>query len=331
MRIAFARNAALAALLSATACAGRTTPLAAPDLALPRALANAKIHEPALISINTLTSELIYWPTAHGPSQHPITLSAPLGTYNGYSMAGNGSTIVIANYNPPEILTYDVVTKATATLSDPYGSPYDVAVGTDGSIYAMNAASVTVFPPDPSNPQELTCSYVTQAQSIAVDNEGDVFLDGYGKGNPSGIVEFPAGTSACKRLNLRPWRGYIGGIGIDPKTDDLIAVNNPGTCAGGLEGRMLIYPKPYTKKNARRHNLHAQYCAGGFRLDATSKHIYVSDATVSAGYPLIDVRSYPAGKGNGNYGSNYTIYTGGFTTIPRHASGIKVQRSGLRR
>lgn len=316
MSSAFARPAALAGLLTAAACAGGTTPLAAPDLAVPQALANAKLHQPALISINTLTSELIYWPTDHGPSQHPITFTQPLGTYGGNSMAGNGSTVVIANYSPPEILTYDVNTKATMTLSDPYGSPYDVAVGTDGSIYAMNAASVTVFPPDPSNPQELTCSYITQAESIAVDNEGDVFVDGYGKNNPSGIVEFPAGTSACKSLKLRPWRGYIGGIGIDPKTDDLIVVDNPGTCAGGLEGRMLIYPKPYSKNNAKRANLHAQYCAGGFRLDATSTHIYVSDATVSAGSPLIDVRSYPAGKGNGNYGSDYTIYTGGFTTIP---------------
>ncbi len=79
---------------------------------------------------------------------------------------------------------------------------------------------------------------------------------------------------------------------------------------------MIIYPKPYNRRTARRHDLGATYCDSTFRLDATSTHIYVSDATVSAGFPLIDLRSYPKRRGGGDYGGGYTTYTGGFATIP---------------
>ncbi|MBV8066740.1 MAG: hypothetical protein JO113_02100, partial [Candidatus Eremiobacteraeota bacterium] len=105
----------------------------------------------------------------------------------------------------------------------------------------------------------------------------------------------------------------------DPKTDDLIVVDNPDLCAGGFEGRMIIYSKPYERRTARHRNLNATYCAGTFRLDARSSRIFASDSTVSAGYPLIDQRSYPkalngATYQDGEFGSSG--YFGGFTTIP---------------
>jgi hypothetical protein len=114
-------------------------------------------------------------------------------------------------------------------------------------------------------------------------------------------------------------RGYIGGIGVNPNTDALIVVDNPNLCAGGLEGRMIIYPKPYLERNSRRRNLNATYCAGGFRLSSTSSLIFVSDTTVSAGYPLIDQRTYPSAKNEGVYGAGQFGSGGafgGFTTIP---------------
>ena len=134
-----------------------------------------------------------------------------------------------------------------------------------------------------------------------------------------GVVEFPAGSKSCAHVPIRREHGYLGGIGIDPKTDDLIVVDNPDLCAGGLEGEMLVYPKPYGHLLSHRKNLNANYCAGTFRLNAASTTIFVSDATISAGYPLIDQRSYPAGADEGTYqvGSfGSSGYFGGFTTIP---------------
>ena len=56
-------------------------------------------------------------------------------------MAANGNLIAIANYNPAEIVTYNVKTKREKTLPDPYGGPVDVAIGKQGSVYAMNSTT----------------------------------------------------------------------------------------------------------------------------------------------------------------------------------------------
>ena len=150
----------------------------------------------------------------------------------------------------------------------------------------MNLSSVAVFKAGSSQPAELTCSYINIGEAIAVDNESDVFVDGYGPNGFMGVVEYAAGSQNCTKLHLRPQHGYVGGVGVDPKTDDLIVVDDPDLCAGGLEGRMIIYPKPYEPHTSHRHDLGATYCAGAFRLNSTSSLIFVSDATVSGGVPV---------------------------------------------
>jgi len=290
-------------------------PLNAPQ----RASGPAKVpKEPIVVTFDTQNDSLAYWPLKRGGARSYETLSGSLGINNVYSMAANGNLIILANYNPAEIVTYDLKTKTEKTLADPYGGPIDVAVGKDGSIYAMNSKNVTVFKATSSQPSELSCSAVNLAESIAVDNEGDVFVDGFGPGSFLGVVEFAAGSTKCTNLHLRAQNGYPGGIGVDPKTDDLIVVDDPDLCAGGLEGRMMIYPKPYRARNAVRRVLGATYCAGDFRLDASSKHILYADSTVSAGFPLIDQSRFPSAKGEGTYQEGY--YSNGsfsgFTTIP---------------
>ena len=81
---------------------------------------------------------------------------------------------------------------------------------------------MAVFKAGSSQPTELTCPFITAGVAIAVDNESDVFVNGYGPGRFMGVVKYPAGSTTCKRLHLRKERGYAGGVGIDPKTDDLI-------------------------------------------------------------------------------------------------------------
>jgi hypothetical protein len=303
------------------AACGGSTPPSTPTMGnlAPQAVRPDALKTPALIAVDTTTGGLVYWPTNKGPNDHPITLTGSLGLYEGYAMAADGDTVIVANYSPAEIVTYNVKTKATTTLPDSYGGPLDVAVDKQGTIYAMNFSNVKVFPSGSSSgAYEVSCAYMQTPEAIAVDNEGDIYINGYELGNSMGVVEIPAGSSGskCVKLRLRPEHGYVAGVGIDPKTDDLTVVDNPDLCAGGLEGRMVVYPKPYSGRTARRHDLGASYCAGTFRLDATSKHIYVSDATVSAGYLLIDVHSYPRGRGAGVYGTGYGDTTGGFTTIP---------------
>lgn len=312
----------LVGVMFAAACASNTTPLTLPQHSLTAAApsrVSPGLTTPALITIDLATGDLEYWPFSPNGGDKPTQLSQSLGIFQAYGMAANGNVVAISNYSPAEVVTYNVKTKATKTLSDPYGGANDIAIGKNGAIYALNLKSVAVFPPGSSQPSELSCAAINNGVAIAVDNEGDVFVNGYGPNGFMGVVEYAAGSKTCSKVPIRQEQGYAGGVGIDPKTDDLIVVDNPDLCAGGIEGEMTVYPKPYSHKFAHRKDLNAQYCGGTFRLDATSKTIFLSDSTVSAGYPLIDQYTYPGGLGGATY-QNGSIPSGdpfgGFTTIP---------------
>lgn len=274
----------------------------------------------ALITYDTSNGWLAYWPIEHNGSQStPIPLSGTLGLPNVYGLAADGDVVVMTSYNPPQLVTYNVKTAAVKKLGDPYGDPVDVAIDKNGNYYAMNLKTVTVYKKRSSKPSELACSLITDSVAIGVDNEGDVFINGNGPAtNTLGVFEYPAKSGTCKQLHLRPELGYPAGIGVDPKTDALLVVDNPGVCAGGLEGRLLVYPKPYRARDAFERDLGATYCAGTFRLDARSRHLFLSDATVSAGRPIIDQFRYPSGKNEGRYWEGYFTSGGfsGITTIP---------------
>lgn len=315
----FARHALALGAFVLSACATNSAPSGPPAVPLgfgSRGLVSPAFQKPALVTLDLQGGELEYWPIKPTGGSNPIPISPSLGTYSGYGLVASGDLVAIANYSPAEVVTYNLRTKAMHTLPDPYGNPVDIAIDKKKTLYVLNRGNVAVYPGGASQPSELTCQSVDEGVAIAVDNESDVFINGYG---PSflGIAEFAAGSQTCKVLHLRAEQGYVGGVGVDPKTDSLIVVDNPDLCAGGIEGRMFIYPKPYERRTSLRRNLNATYCAGTFRLDATSTTIFVSDSTVSAGFPLIDQRTYPGARGGDVYqseGSNYSF--GGFTTIP---------------
>jgi hypothetical protein len=272
-----------------------------------------------LVTVNTDDGSLAYWPISPGGGDALQQLSGPIGVGGAYNLAADGRVIAIAIYNPAQIVLYNLKTKNETTMHDPYGGALDIAIDKQHTIYAMNLTNVAVFKRGSSQPLELSCSSINNSQAIAVDNEGDVFVNGYGPAGFMGVVEYPYGSTSCKKLRrIAPEEGYAGGIGIDPKTDDLIVVDNPDLCAGGLEGRMLVYRKPYRASTARTFNLNATYCAGTIRLSADSTLIFVADSTVSAGFPIIDQRTYPDAQGTGTYqrGRFPSGYFAGFTTIP---------------
>ena len=219
------------------------------------------LKTPILITLNTQTSALEYWPIQPGGSTAPKTLSAPLGIYQ----VSTGWSQIATPLRSPTILrpkssTYNVKTKASKVLSDPYGGPVDIAIDKSGTLYALNIKNVAVFKAGSSHPSELSCSSMTEGIAIAVDNEGNVYVNGYGPGSFMGVVEYRAGSDNCRVLHLRVERGYAGGIGVDPKTDALIVVDNPNLCAGGLEGpddhlSQTISAKDVAPTQPRRHVL----------------------------------------------------------------------------
>jgi hypothetical protein len=287
---------------------------------LPQAASLQQIlTSPELVASAANTGKLEDWPIDPSGGHDPAALSNPLGVSGQYSLAADGNVVAIPNGN--SILLYDVATQSKTTLSDPDGTAIDVAFDKHATLYVLNVdgsapSNVAMYSAFSTQPQELTCQYIDFGQNIAVDDEGDVFVNGYEKHTPTGVVEFPSGPNGpqsgnCTRLILK-YEGSPAGLAVDPTTDALITLDNPDQCAGGAEGLMTIYPKPYQKSTATAHVLGGN-CTGGLRLDASATTIFYGDEDVSGSFSYIQQRTYPGGAHLGTYWGGDA---GGFTTIP---------------
>jgi hypothetical protein len=293
------------------------------------------IQTPALISVNP-KGILRYWPLrAHGGNQ-PQRIVKLSGIQYATGAAANGNVVAVTGTNPSSLILYDVAAKKQTTLADPNGSPVDVAIDKSGNIFVANFiwyenGNVTMYRARSLRPRELKCQYIGYPTAIAGDNEGDIFLNGEQNeehGSFTGIVEIPNGPRGlqpqkCQRLPL-PESGYAAGLVVDPKTDNLVVFSNPDYCAGGVEGLMTIYPKPYNPFTAHSVQLGAN-CATLLRLDAESTRVFFVDSTYASLRPggrivpgvrtriVVVQRSYPDGGKMGKYRGDDPQ---GLTTIP---------------
>jgi hypothetical protein len=278
------------------------------------------LNAPALLTINSRSGVLESWPLQRGGGVQPQVISNPLGIGAAQSMVGNGHVVAITAQYPPEVVLYNLDTKNERTLPDPLGTPTDIAIDKNATLYVINIGrtdNVGMYPAGSSHETELICKVLSNPEEIAVDNEGDIFINGYGPGRFVGVAEIPNGPNGpepqnCTRFFLKSEPGFTAGLAIDPKTDDLIVLDDPGQCAGGPEGRMTIYPKPYQKATGRTRLLGGN-CVGGLRLNADSTIVFYGDADVSGSFGFIRQRAYPGGGDMGTYNGGDP---GGFSTIP---------------
>lgn len=318
-RCGLLRTGALLALGSLSACGGGTSSPAGtgyvPFTTFSEAISTAKLY-----SQNTNNGNLEFWPIQKGGAPHPTVLAKGFRA-GPQGLAADGNTLVITRGAPPEIVLYNVTTKMKSTLADPFGAPFDVAVGKTGSIFAVNApvkkvVTFTVYPAPSMKPFKVTCGLITFYGSLAVDNENDIFDQSALSSVPSAVVEIPAGADGkydhgCAGVPLLPDMNPAG-ITFDPKTDDLITLSDPDECAGGIEGQMTVYPKPYKKANAEVVQLGGN-CTGGIRLNADSTLVFYGDEDVSGSFTFIRSSTYPAGTAQGIYWGGSP---GGTATIP---------------
>lgn len=281
---------------------------------------NSSTGPPELIAVDG-RGALQFWPIAPDGGNHPQRISQPLGIGYAGGIAAHGNVLAIAGETPAQVVTYNVATGQRRVLADTFGTPVDIAIDKKLNLFVANISkpvgNVTMFTPGSQQGQKLSCKYINLPEAIAVDNEGDIFTNGYGPQNRAGVVEIPNGPNGpepqnCSLLALKAQPGYIGGLAVDPRTDALIVLDDPDLCAGGVEGRMTIYVKPYSKTTAVSHDLGAN-CAGGIHLDAQSTRVFVGDSDVSGSYSYVLQRSYPDGK---NMGAYYGGNPGAVTTIP---------------
>lgn len=306
-----------------------------PESATPDGALSASRHSGSIMTVSPkapivvgITSShrkhqnLIDWPLKPGGGLKPATLSGDLGKNLGiYSMAADGDVVVMAaggiGPSAGALVTYNVDTHAEKMLHDPNGQPTDVAVDKQENFYASEGyGGVTVFKHGSSHTVKLTCPGIYGSVPIAVDDESDVFLTGETyQPSTQELLEFPAGSTSCKILHLKT--NNVGALGIDPKTDDLIILENEKQ--GSKEARMLVYPKPYRDSTVQQHVLRVTTGAFSLRLDASSTHIFYGDEFNGINKPLIDQAAYPSGKFEGHYEDGHHRYhdwVTGFTTIP---------------
>ena len=319
-----------ASILAGCALNGTGSNFAAPSV--PRlagspgvaASAHRILTTPALIALDDETGRLEYWPLHRGGSANAHWLSHSLGIEYSPAMVANGDQLYIASSQPPGITTYNVDTKATGSLAIPYGTPLDLAIDKTGTLYALTRSGVTVYPAGSGKAYQLTCSGMEYGYAVAVDNESDVFVNGFSPNSSAVVIEYPVGSTGCTQLPLRPEVGYPTGIGVDPNNDNLVVVDNV-YCAGGREGRMTVYRRPYGSKIEHVRNLNAN-CPGQFRFDSTATAILFGDTfpelrtarwnkRICHAYSCIDKRTFPDVRRDRTYTSGYP---GGFTTIPNN-------------
>lgn len=280
------------------------------------------LKTPVLVAVD-MAGGLEDWQIRPHGGSNPRRLSAPLG-FRGAQIVADGDVVIAAVPSPPTIVAYNVKTKAQSITADTFGTPTDIAIGKDASIYVVNVATpnynIGWFPPN-APPKQLSCNLIHRATGVAVDNEGDLFVDAFGPKGGAFVVEMPNGPSGpdpskCVKVRLRSESTtFIAGMVIDPKTDDLLTLDNPSQCAGGAEGRLTVYPKPYGRKTAHSKVLGGN-CTGGLRLNADSTIVFYGDQTVSGVSSFINSAEYPSGRRLGSYSDQSSSGPGNFTTIP---------------
>jgi hypothetical protein len=304
-----------AALAAGCPSSGFANPLLRPTSALSARAPIASGQTPLLVATGGKTG-LEYWPLSPKGGHTPTEIAGLRGLSPSGGIVGNGQQIVIPNGT--NVVVYNLQSKRETILPDPDGYPTDAAIGKDGALYIANfvgtGGNVLVYPPG-GKPHELACGLLKDPSYVAVDNEGDVFVNDTLLTAVVEIPNAPAGPDAapCTQLKLTPSEsGYVAGIAIDPKTDDLLVLDDPDECAGGIEGELFIYSKPYGRQTGRSLDL-GQNCSGDVRLNADSSVVFIGDETVDGSSTYILQHTYPDGKSLGPFsGGN----PGGFVSIP---------------
>ena len=316
--------------LTLVACSGAYGQRSALSAVMPRSgpavtRQGANSRAPSLLTVDSRTHQLEAWPIRRGGGSDPEPISGPLAVTGVGAMATIGDVVAIANQFPSRLVLYNTKNQTTRTIDDPFGTPIGIAVAKDATVYLLNvtksASPVTMYAPPAHRPVELNCRPMDHGQAIAVDDEGDVFIQGYPKNGNGFVAEIPNGPNGpepqnCSILQLEANAGYVGGIAVDPKTDDLITLDDPSFCAGGEEGRMTIYPKPYSQTTGRSRDI-GMNCTGGLWLNADSTIVFTSDEDVSGSFSFILQRSFPDGGDMGIYHArNFTSVAPMPSTLP---------------
>jgi len=251
-----------------------------------------------LVAYDNNASDIEAWNVTSSGGSRPTVLASPDFTSNVIAVAGAGSfgsdqDVILAGSSPSsETSLYDLSTE-TRVVYNPMssGPPVDVVSIIGGSSLTLYSdGSYETMPFDRSMGIHKTActSILNTATAITADTYGNVYIQGTGPGF-AGVVELAQATQMCTPLPLKPQKGTAAGITINPATNDLIVGDNPRSCNGGADGRLIVYPPPYTSASGTIHRLSGVGCAGLFRIDSgTTGTTYLFMLDADSGTPQID-------------------------------------------
>ena len=286
----------LGALILAAACANDTVPMQGGAL---QHSGRAATNE-TLVAYDNDAGDIEEWNVTASGGTTPWVAATPSFTSNVVAMAGagdvgSGEEVLLAGAAPQsQTFLYDLSTGSDVdnTMPEPWGAPLDVVsiIGQSAStLYADGSYQTMPFDRNQGIHKTACTGILSTANAITADTEGDVFIQGTGPGGFEGVVEVSQATQNCSALSLKPQKGTAAGITIDPATNDLIVGDNPRSCAGNMDGRLIVYPPPYRASTGTIHKLSGVGCAGLFRIDSgTTGTTYIFMLDSDGGTPQID-------------------------------------------
>jgi hypothetical protein len=269
------------------------TPVALLPIARPRSK-----HVPGYVfatdyTINSVDRwKILNPPDGSSPRKWYTLVSEPQG------LAASNDSLWIANTNASNILELNSAGKLTKTLMDRREFPVNLALARSNRLYVANifnasfAAGNVVYydSPDRKPTGSLRNSTFYQVIGIAVDGAGDVFVNNNTQDFAGGeVIEFPGGSGSGTALTNIAVQ-VAGGLAIDPKTQDLLVVDQ-GTGASGAS--VSVYAPPYTGSAIKTYSFHESV---DIALDKNGSNLYCANVN---GY--IDVYGYPSGSFLGSY------------------------------
>jgi hypothetical protein len=234
-------------------------------------------------------------PDGSEPSRWYSEVSEPQG------LGEADGSLWIANTNASNILELDAAGKLSKTLKDPREFPVNLALTRKKKLYVANifstsfgAGNVAYYANDDGTDLKptglLSNSTFYQVIGIAVDGAGDVFVNNNTQDFAGGeVVEFKGGRGNGTVLTNIAVE-VAGGLAIDPKTKDLLVVDQGADRSGAT---VSVYAAPYTGSAIKTY-LFPEIV--DIALDANSSNIYCANVN---GY--VDVYGYPSGSFEGSY------------------------------
>ncbi len=253
-----------------------------------------------LVAYDNVAGDIEEWNVTSAGGTKPSVVASPSFTSNVVAMAGAGSLgsgeeVVLGGASPmSQTSLYDLSTNALERNNPPvgWGTPVDVAsiVG-GGSLTLYGDGSYETMPFDRAagiHKTECT-SLLDSADAITADRKGNVFIQGTGPGGFAGVVELAQSSQTCSALSLKPQQGTAAGITVNPANGELIVGDNPNSCSGSSDGRLIVYTPPFSAGSGIIRILSGVGCAGLFRVDSGTTgatYIFMLDSNGSS--PQID-------------------------------------------